>query len=291
MIRLVAAFLLLCSVAAAEPPALKVTHTELKVPGDILRVTASAEGVKSTTWEAWADIAKEGPTQEQIDSLTKQVEAAGGTAIFSEATERKTYYLTCDGGMAIDLPTWEGQKWIVFVCVSNATGEQAKELLEIQCPGRKPPPVPPVPPTPPVPPKPDPPTPPPVPVPTATLSKIANDGVKAAVNDTNRLEFILLAGVYMSGADDAKTGKFPTVEALLANVKALTYKCMPTSVAAWKPTGGLIEIELDRLRDAGTLDTTKPASYEQPFRDIGAGILTAVGVSSATALELLEGQQ
>lgn len=145
------AMLWLATVVVAAPPDLTLTRTEVKVPGDILRITAKADGIKSYKWRVWTEIGDAGPSKEQIDSLTAQVEAIGGKVTFEADQEDTVYYLTCDCGSSIDLPTWAGQRWIVFACVSNETGELSDAMLDIQCPGGKPDPVPPPPVPPPVP--------------------------------------------------------------------------------------------------------------------------------------------
>lgn len=268
MTRIAIAFLLLLTVADAAQPVANISGPEKARPGDI--IILSFDGAADfIDWEVDASQVQI-PVETAVQALkdTADTLRAAGFTVEEPKDNAPPVYLILDN-KRLQLSSYEGA-YRIKQAVSNAEGvDQTEKTITV---GKLPKP-------PPVPPKPDPPIPPPVPVPTATLSKIAQDGVKSALTNENRLEFILLAGVYMSGADDAKSGKYATVDALLENVKKLTYQCMPTSVAAWKPTGQAIELQLDKMRDAGTLDTTKPASYEQPFREIGAGILSAAGVS------------
>lgn len=156
---LVATLVMWCSAAWADPPALKVTHTEPKVAGDILRVDTQAEGAKSHTWQVWTDIKGTGPTPDQVQTILDNAEAIGLKVKVEDIPTGPTiHHMTFEGGSTIVLPSWAGQDWLIFVSVSSETGEQASEVVHVKIPGgvAPPPPVPPVPPTPPPPPDVDP---------------------------------------------------------------------------------------------------------------------------------------
>lgn len=147
----------LSSAAVADAPELSVTHTEVKVPGDILRVDARAGAVKSYAWKIWTSLKEDGPTAEQVEALKAAAEAQGIKVTVEPISDApKSYHMMFDGGSAIVLPTWAGQEWIVFVSVSSETGEQSSQVVHVKVPGGAAPPVPPEPPDPPLPPDVDP---------------------------------------------------------------------------------------------------------------------------------------
>lgn len=147
---------LVCSVALADPPALEVTHTEPKVAGDILCVQAHAGTAVSHVWRVWTSIEDKSPSPDQIEQLKNQAESLGLEVIPGEVKDEKSYHMEVNGGSSIILPSWAGQEWLIFVCVSSDTGEQASELVHVLVPGAVPPPEPPNPPEPPDPPGPEP---------------------------------------------------------------------------------------------------------------------------------------
>lgn len=269
--RTLAAFVLLCASAIGAPPQLKVTHTPVTVPGDILRITATAPDAKSYTWRVFTDVEDKKPTEEQIAAIKSQAEAAGLIVSKSETVEEKVYQLECDGGKAIDLPSWEGQKWVVFCCVANATGEQTGVTVVVVVPGATPPPVPPVPPTPPVP---------PVPVPTNDLTSLVLNDLKPIVAAHNsiseKIKYGMVAAAYKQVAQEIQDGKLTTRDALLDRTKSLVMTAMGTSYETlWKGTTRKIELQLPNVIKT-PLD---PKAHVQPWLDIAKGVELAIGVN------------
>lgn len=259
-------FTVACSVIWAAPPELTVTQTEVKTPGDILRLTANAKDAKSYVWRVWADIKDTGPTAAQIESIKRQAEAFGLTVTKSDTTDEKTYHLECDGGKSIDLPTWKGQQWVVFSSVSNEKGEQSSAVVCVKVPGGpEPGPTPPEPPSPP----PVPPGPQPLP---ELASKVA-DAVKPKT--AAHAEFRDVADVYESVAAMAAAGALAGPEEVVQLTSSLSKSKLPTHLADWQDVvKTVIGPHLNALSEAGKLETA--ADHAGPFKEIAAGIRAGI---------------
>lgn len=270
-LKSIAAFALLCATAIGAPPQLKVSHTNVTIPGDILRVTAVAPDAKSYTWRVWTDIKDTKPTEDQIEAIKSQAESVGLVVSRSETnTEETVYQLECDGGKSIDLPSWAGQNWIIFCCVANATGEQASTTTVVKVPGDKP--------VPPVPPGPNPPPVPPTPL--NDLSSFVADDLKAVVAAHHSVpeivKFGMVAGAYKQVAEEIEQGKLTTRDQLLDKTKSLVMSAMGNSYdLLWKSTTRKIELKLSSVIST-PLD---PKAHVQPWRDIAKGIESAIGVN------------
>lgn len=278
--KALAAFLLLCCTAFAQAPVADIKGPTERHQGALTVLDASGSVADKFAW--MVDVSRVSVPQDGTPDVAETIAQLKslGFVVQEPEDDSEPLYAVSDDGKRLWLSSYPGT-YSVVLGVSNPDGVVLMPWNVVVDGG--------TPPVPPVPPDPVPPVP-PIPVPTVGLEKVAYDGTRGIATTANRVELVLLSGVYVSVANDIKAGKLTTVDAVLDRTKELTHQVLPTSLNAWLPVARSIEQEMNRMRDAGKLDTTSVAAHEQPWRQIGAGILKGAGVSSSTALELLEAQ-
>lgn len=274
--KTIIAVLLLTSLSFADAPVADIKGPTERHQGALTVLDASGSAADKFAW--MVDVSRVAVPKDgspDVSETIAQLKALGFT-VQEPNTETEPLWAVSDDGKRLWLSSYTGT-YSVVLGVSNADGVVLMPWKVVVSGGDVP----------------NPPDPDPIPIPVPVvigLEKVAYDGVRSVASDSNKLEFVLLSGVYVSVANDIKAGKLTTVDQVLDRTKELTHQVLPTSLNAWLPVARQIELEMNRMRDAGLLDTTSVAAHEKPWREIGAGILKGTGVSSATAVELLEAQ-
>lgn len=260
--RTTLAFLLLTTAALADKPTPQIDGPTERHAGALTFLDASASaGAESFGWmvdTSAVAVPKDG--KPDVAETVRQLRSMGFDVQEPE-DESEPLWAVSDDGTRLWLSSYPGT-YAIVLGVSNADGIVLMPWKVTVAGGNVPPPDPPVPPVPP-----DPPT----PIPDTAIGMLTYAGVLAVQDRTG---FDRIADVYRT-ASKAASG-FASVDELLKSIYDGTHKLSTGTVSSWTPIGRLLEAQLDVMRDANEIDTTKPATYAKPLLDVANGISKAL---------------
>lgn len=264
--RTVTAFLLLVSMAFGEKPSPKIDGPTTRHAGALTFLDAcGSSGAESFGWMVdTSDVTVPADGKPDVAETVEQLRKLGFD-VHEPDDKSEPLWAVSEDGKRLWLSSYPGVYRIVLG-VGNADG--LVMLPWTVTVGEVKPPKP-------DPPKPDPPKPdpdPPVPTPSTPIGLLTYAGVLATPERTG---FDKVSDIYRTASKNA--AGFASVEALLASVKDATNKLGTGTVASWTPIARVLEAQLDVMRDAKEIDTTKPATYQKPFLEIANGITSALG--------------
>jgi hypothetical protein len=257
MLRSLAVFLLLCSLATAEGPKAIITDPS----GNPL-----PEKVSVDTQVVYLS-AKQSVVGENPDSLVWVIKPA------SRAERSKTY----ENNRELVIPLGKtSQPLTVILAVAKGDSISVAEVT-LQVEGGSPNPPDPGP-------GPDPnPDPEPSPVPNEALAALVHRELVPLLANAALMEkfaMLTVAAGYRQAADEASSGKITTVDALLDRTKSLTRAALKNPALGgdlfpkyWEAPVRKVELHLQALGDAGKLPDLK--SHIPLWREVAAGIESA----------------